>query len=270
MRANLQGDPKLTPLIETVSDVDGKPRIPEGMAVDREARKIYWVEPDSMEIKVAPLSGGKSSNLASGPCVQYPVALALDVPDHRLYWAEAAVDYPGEEGHIKFAYTDGRTSNTPRDIFHSLSIARVTGIASDTRPGVRRIYWHTSGGKLQSLDLDGNEKMPTDYGLPEGSSTQAGGLAYDPSQNKFYWADYGVNLIGWAIVKGSKVIKHDGFKVAYPWPLSVFADLRANRLYWGYRKSPGASIEWTSLNGDATIHSLPFPTTASGIEVVYP
>lgn len=271
MRAKLDESPlKAEKILETVHP-NGDPRIPGGLAVDDEEQRIYWADPDTRRIKTASLEDKKAENFPADCYVQYPSHVALDQSGHRLFWTAQGVDDGGKvEGSIEYAYTDGG-DKTIHVIFRNESIIGASGIALDTRRGQRRVYWLRTAGELQSIDMDGKEKTPVDHGKVP--AQQAYDLAFVPSLQKIFWVNTGHGSIGYATLENGKLSDPQSFKVCNSQPSSLFADHRSMRLYWGYN-SDHTFIEWISLKEPLSTQPkskrLPFETTATGIQVVYP
>jgi hypothetical protein len=273
MRAKLDELPLIAEEVLKTVHPNGDPRIPGGLAVDEKKQRIYWADPDTRRIKTASLVDKKAENFPADCYVQYPSRVALDQSGHRLFWTAQGVNDGGKvEGSIEYAYTDER-DKCIHVLFRDKSIIGASGIALDTRMGQRRVYWLRTTGELQSIDMDGKEKTPVDHGKVP--AQQAYDLAFVPSLQKIFWVNTGHGSIGYARFENGKIIDPKYFMVSNSQPSSLFADLRAMRLYWGY-SDPGTAItfiEWISLKEPLSSQPksahLPFKTRAAGIHVGY-
>ena len=121
-----------------------------GIALDRVAGKIYFVDGDGGRIQRANLDGSNLEHLVTGLGSYDPVALDLDLAGGKIYFTRGSFGGP-----IKIQRANLNGSNV-EDVV--ILTAPPLGIALDVPGG--KIYWGTGGGggtdKIQRANLDGS------------------------------------------------------------------------------------------------------------------
>ncbi|MCW2982031.1 MAG: hypothetical protein JWO14_3758 [Solirubrobacterales bacterium] len=163
---------------------------PEGIAVDPKTQTVYWANDETEgSIGYASANGGSGGLLnTAGTVVDDPYKIALDTTSNRVYWV-------GNEK-IYFANLDntggGTLSYGPAEGPHNWSAINVDPAAGRlyflgaSPKGVAGIYWFNTsgvgGGEVSISAVSG--ETPKTYDDPFG-------LAFDPSNGRFVWANYG-------------------------------------------------------------------------------
>ncbi len=144
---------------------------PNAVAVDSVNGKLYWsqrmsVSPLTGTIHRADLDGTNAEVLMEITPGHKAAALALDVADNRLYWAEPVDFMGGFGGSIKRSRLDGTEVET---LFEPV---KADGLALDLPRG--HVYWISSDHTIQRSNLDGSDRVVMDLGV-----TNLRGIAID-------------------------------------------------------------------------------------------
>ena len=194
-------------------------RIPEYIALDVPAGKMYWTGTDGStnKIKRANLDGSNIEDLVTTGLTA-PRGIALDVSRGKMYWTDLDI------AKIKRANLDG--SNIEDLIITGLK--NPIGIALDLSAG--KMYWLDQGAdKIQRANLDGSniEDLVT-TGLKNPDD-----IALDLSAGKMYWTDGSTDNIKRANLDGSNV--EDLITTGLRDPRGIALDVSEGKMYW---------IEW--------------------------
>ncbi len=197
-----------------------------GLAVDRTAGKVYWVDHALNGIQRANLDGSNIENLVSAPDTQSPadLALALDVNGGKMYWtghAMTSVRRANLDGSNVEDFITGLTNpnsvilDVPRGKIYwtsGNSVHRANLDLSDTEEILtdfayhmaihaeqEQVYW-TRGGQVRRANLDGSGEEILITGLG-----QLGGIELDTLGGKMYWRDWSTDKIQRANIDGSNL-----------------------------------------------------------------
>lgn len=223
-QANLDG----TDVVDIYSTVSS---FLNGIAMDFNARKLYWTE-FSQEIRRADPDGSNSETLVDTCC---PEGIALDNSEGKMYWT-FHVDFISG---IQRANMDGSSSET----IVPLDSDNVNGITFD--PVESKIYWtHVSRGWISRSNLDGSDlEMPWMDGLQKPFD-----IVVDHLDRKIYWT--GVSSSGKiqrTNLDGSNTID---ILSGLSFPLGIALDINNHKMYWTQGiKSPNGSIFRANMNG---------------------
>jgi hypothetical protein len=176
---------------------------PEGVVVDPATRTLYWINTGTTPESIgwARLDGSAAGLVnTSGASLDGAFRLALDPVGGRLYWGTST----GTNDGIYFANVDN-SGGGALNIAGATPPEDITGVAVDSVGG--RVYWLDNEGKrISYASLAGGNGG--DVNLTGASFNSPYGLAFDPSLNRLYWANYGgsaekVGAIGFATLGGS-------------------------------------------------------------------
>ena len=182
---------------------------------------IYWIAGNTIYYR--PTGGGKETFHApqSGTLTG---GLAVDMGGGKVYWTKQTIN---NIGRIQSADLDGTNIQTVKE-----TIAVPYDIAFDAER--RRLYWTTSFGKIQSINVDGTDfrgDFITDLENPQH-------IAFDMEARRLYWtAADGI----WSIYTGNdtgiprRLDKEDLDKVR---GIAVFDDV----VYWTEQTSSGGRV----------------------------
>jgi sugar lactone lactonase YvrE len=175
-RANLDGTDVENSL---VTGIPG----PLGIALDQEARHVYWTDTVTEKIQRADFDGANVVDIVTG--LNDPRGLALDIVRGKVYWADTA------GGRIKRANLDG----TGVETLVLYGQKNPHGISLDIEAG--KMYW-TTIGFIRRANMDGAavETVITAPGC-------AAGLALDIPGSKVYLTCSGTDKIQRANLDGS-------------------------------------------------------------------
>jgi low density lipoprotein receptor-related protein 5/6 len=119
--------------------------------------------------------------------IEQPQALALDLTNHKLYWA----DFQGGEfpSHIARSNLDGSSAEIVVSFSGGANNALPSGIAIDPAGG--KIYWSDvrNVGSIHRMNLDGTGDETIISGLGDPNR-----LVLDLSAGKLYWTEAGLGL----------------------------------------------------------------------------
>jgi len=158
---------------------------PEGIAVDPKTQTVYWSNAETKgSIGYAAAGGGSGGMLnTAGASVDDPYKIALDTVNGRVYW----ISHLGIVSYANLNNTGGADVPVPP----TETVTSWSGINVD--PATNRLYvlgTNTSGVEgilvLSTLGLGGSQ-----IALEEPTFEDPYGLAFDPVNGRFYWANYG-------------------------------------------------------------------------------
>ena len=146
---------------------------PQGIALDIDGGKMYWVETGTAPGKIsrANLDGTVVEALVTTDCCTETSYIELDVPGGKMYWTS-----PGE-GKVKRADLDGTDAE---DIV--VGENRPLGIAVDS--GAQKVYWTFLFGAIRRADLDGSGVE-----LVRSGHIALGDLAIDTANSVLYFTE---------------------------------------------------------------------------------
>lgn len=168
-----------------VLDTTGAPvENPQGIAVDPQTQMVYWVNTQKNgSLGYASANGGGGGTLNTlGAATEYPYKLALDTVDSRVYWASQG----GEFSYANLDGSGGANLNVPE----AQRPPQWGSIDIDVTAG--RLYFFEDYGAENHL------RWINTSGVGGGEVDLAGapvaepyGMAFDPSEGRFYWANFG-------------------------------------------------------------------------------
>jgi hypothetical protein len=212
---------------------------PEGIALDLENEKMYFVDNHEYAIKRANLDGTGLETLFTVP--ERPQMLALDLPAGRLYWSASAT---GAEMGIWRARPDGSEMEEIVDIVDLQ--ANVVGIAVDS--AASKVYWVEGGAnRIRRASVDGSDVedlITTGLHSPQG-------IAIDTAAGKMYWTDGRLGTprkIRRANLDGSQVEDLVTTGLSSPWGIAL--DPEQGKMYWvdfGAAKIRRANLDGTGV-----------------------
>ena len=207
------------------------PKEPEPVVPVRSSTEeppIYWIAGNTIYYR--PTGGGKEifNEPQSGALTG---GLAIDMGGGKVYWTEQTID---NMGRIQSADLDGTNIQPVQE-----TIAVQYDIAFDAER--RRLYWTTSFGKIQRINVDGTD-FRGDFltGLENPQH-----IAFDVEKRRLYWtAADGI----WNIYTDNDT--------GIPWPLNkgdlgevrgiaVFDDV----VYWTEQTSSGGTVRFVNRTG---------------------
>jgi hypothetical protein len=157
---------------------------PEGIAVDPATQTVYWANTETAgTIGFASANGGGAGVLnTAGATIENPYKIALDTMHGRVYWIS-------QGGTISFANLDNTggadVSVPPTEAFSTWS-------AINVNPATNQLYVlgrNEAGVEgvlvLSTLGLGGSQ-----IALAKPAYDGPYGLAFDPTNSRFYWANY--------------------------------------------------------------------------------
>lgn len=239
LRANLNGS-EVEDIVTGLSDL-------RGIAIDVDARTMYWIDTGAGKIQRANLDGSEVQDIITEGLVD-PEGIAIDAKRGSIYWYDA--------GKIRRANLDG---SDVQEVLHFDPLSTVGGIAIDS-PGAR-IYWigaPTLGGTglIHRANLDGSNIED----LVEGNVNfiAGDGIALARELGKMYWTSFGLlaaSSIQRANLDGSQVeqVLGGGF------PSSIALDVSSRMMYW-VERSPNriqrANLDVSGVQTVTTIGSI--------------
>ena len=179
---------------------------PDGVAVDIDGDKIYWVQQSGL-IRRANLDGSGVQNLLSAG--GNPHSIALDLLRGQVYWTETSAN------RVRRANLDG--SNVQMVVSGG-----VDGLTVDPAGG--KVYF-TQGNQIRRANLDGSGNQML-YSL-----SGPHGLALDIASGKLYWTDLRSDRIERGNMDGSGPIDtlvNSGLSL----PVEISLDLTGDKMYW--------------------------------------
>lgn len=182
----------------------------EGLAIDPEAGKIYWVAAyfPGGRVYRANLDGTSREVLVEA-ALSAPRDVILDLDNGKMYWVDSK---------IRRANLDGSDIEDVIDLEGRAAF----GLALD--PVAGKIYWTDTDLSIKRADLGGTHSE-TIVGL-KGLFNWP--LALDPFGRRIYWVD-GDNVIRSAKLNGTDV---EEIGPAGGATLGLTLDLSENKLYW--------------------------------------
>ena len=178
-----------------------------GIALDRQAGKMYWVENSANKIRRANLNGSEPEDLVATDI--FPTGIALDLNVRKMYWTEGS--------RISRADLDG--SNIEVLILRDTGLRYAAGLTLDLYHD--RMYW-ISGGVIRSAGLDGSNAADTIF-----VSGYIQGFAIDPIAQKVVWTAWAFNpsvfRIQCSSLDGSNI--QDIMTTDLVYPLGIALDL---------------------------------------------
>ncbi len=179
---------------------------PDGVAVDVDGDKIYWVQQSGL-IRRANLDGTGVENLLNAG--GNPHSIALDLLRRHVYWTETS------GSRIRRANLDGGG-------VQMVVSGGVDGLTIDPAGG--KVYF-TQGSQIRRARLDGSgNQLLFSLSTPHG-------LALDILNGKIYWTDLGSDRIERGNMDGSGAIEtlvNSGLFV----PVEISLDLSGGKMYW--------------------------------------
>ena len=215
-RANLDGANAESLVTNTIHN-------PEGIALDLDADKVYWMDSGADKIQRADLDGSNAEDLiATG--LSDPHSIALDVFAGKMYWTDI-----GAGTILRANMEDG--SNIEDLITDGMNPA---GIALDVSAG--KMYWMDMGdGTILRANMeDGSNEDPLVIGLgvldTSGFELNRGSsIALDVPAGKMYWTDRVSGKIQRANLDGTSV---EDLIIGLHNPQSIALDVSAGKMYW--------------------------------------
>jgi hypothetical protein len=165
---------------------------PEGIAVDPTTQTVYWANDESEgSIGYASTNGGGGGLVnTAGTLVEEPYKIALDTTNNRVYWVGKEQIYYANldnSGGGVLAYAPGEGP----DNWSAINVDPAAGrlyFLGESQAGEEGIYWFNTsgvgGGEVSISAVPG--ETPKTYDDPYG-------LAFDPSNGHFTWANYGTS-----------------------------------------------------------------------------
>lgn len=207
----------------TLSTVISGPGKVNGLALDAQAGRVYWVQEDPDSVRAADLDGSNPMTLDGGSH-ERPRFLGHDPVHGKVYWGDrtanrlrvantdgtavaqrtlhknldapfdAAVDPAGG----KVYWTEWEGHRIRRSNLDGSSIENIINLPSNHSPHhlvldhvTQKIYWTVSdAGKIQRANFDGSQIEDVILGL-----THPQGIAIDPYDQRVYWTDNTENVI---------------------------------------------------------------------------
>ena len=146
---------------------------PQGIALDTDGGKMYWVETGTAPGKIsrANLDGTGVEALVTADCCSAESYIALDTGGGKMYWTSHL------EGKVKRANLDGSGAEV---IVVSQQLPAGIAVDADTQ----KVYWSYQVGGIRRANLDGS-------GVEDFSSggIAVGGLALDADNGVLYAAE---------------------------------------------------------------------------------
>jgi PKD domain-containing protein len=236
--------------------------IPQGVALDPPAGRIFYSQPNTKTISYANLDGSGGGDLTiSGVTVNGATGIAVDPNLGRIYWANHGV--------ISYADLDG--SNAHNLNTFGATAGDFSGLALD--PGAGRIYFADRfSNKLSYVKLDdtGGADLPIAGG--SGNPVEAPtGVAIDDATGQIYWTNE-FGSIYTAGLDGSNPHPVGIIGKTVSDPKGVAIDPDAGLLFWGNDSdktisstglsSPGGWDQDTPFTGNAYPVLLKAPVAA--------
>lgn len=244
-RANVSGSMRQT--------LVGGVGIVHGLALDLNARKMYWTNVHGLQgVFRSNLNGSARESLVTAGLVA-PSGLALDVSGGKMYWTDI------QSGKIQRANLDG---SVVEDLVTGLS--EPFAIALNLRDD-RMIWTDRFTGKIQSADLDGANQVDLATGLGEPTA-----VALDLIAGKMYWAEKAPPRIRRADLTGAGT--EDLVTAGLKSPLSLALDRRMNRMYWtnsDMSLAMPSRIQQADLNGSGVADVLTFPVGFHPVAITF-
>ena len=183
---------------------------------------MYWIADDTIYYR--PIGGGEEIFKPPQPGTLLTGGIAVNMEGEKVYWTERTID---NMGRIQSADLDATNVKTVQEI---LDVPYDIAFDAETR----RLYWTTSFGKIQSINVDGTDfrgDFITDLENPQH-------IAFDMEARRLYWtAADGI----WSIYTGNdtgiprRLDKEDLDKVR---GIAVFDDV----VYWTEQTSSGGRV----------------------------
>jgi len=209
--------------------------------------QMYWLDFDNHRVQRANLDGSNVETLIETP-EQAPIAIALDVPNGKLYWC-CGGDVGGNM--VQRANLDGSEVE-----ILAIRPTVVSGLALDRSAG--KVYW-TSGGNIERADLDGTNVEILVSGQP---NTNA--LALDAGNGKVYWTDIAQPRIRRANLDGTDI---EDLATGVAVLFSLALDTANAKIYWVPQVQRLHRTDLDGANAEAIETSLPFLAMDQGMAV---
>lgn len=233
-------------LVVAYQTIESDLKMPQSLAIDRKAGRIYWAEVGAQSISSAFLNGSDVKQIMNSSQVGGEVAtgVAVDSEAGKVYWTTQCCS-------VRRANLDGS------EMEHLTNTTNGGGIALDTEAG--KMYWTSwMNGTLWRADLNGTNaevflshddiKFPMD-------------LALDTIRGYIYWTDV---FVGKHTVNRASLVNGSGMLVlnvssAIEQTNGITIDLARNRLYIagsmnesanGTQPSSSGAIYRASLDSD--------------------
>jgi len=239
LHAAHDGEPAPAPVPGAAPPVAGAERFlasstdVSGLAVDVEARKIYWSDYAGNRILRAGFDGSDVEEVVAS-AVLAPVGVAVVPALGKIYWVTDP-EYPRM---VQRASIDG---SDVEDLVAGEDVNRPGAIAVDAEGG--HIYWTEAvNGKVRRAGLDGSSVED----LVDRKVLTSFGIALDVAAGKVYWSDFASGTIERADLDGSEheeiLTRASGIDA----PAGIALDVRGRKLYWadqGSEKIRRATLE---------------------------
>ncbi|KAG7253190.1 hypothetical protein CRUP_024801, partial [Coryphaenoides rupestris] len=194
---------------------------PYAIVVDPQRGTMYWADwGNHPKIETAAMDGTLRQTLVHEH-IQWPTGLAVDYFNERLYWADAKA----VPSLAASAWTDPTpiiaASGLKNKLLHPFSI----DVFEDYVYGVTTMYWADWGNhpKIETAAMDGTLRQT----LVHEHIQWPTGLAVDYFNERLYWADAKLSVIGSVRLDGSDpIIAASGLKnkLLHPFSIDVFED----------------------------------------------
>lgn len=206
------------------------------IAVD-ENRNIYWTDITTGEILKADPSGHNIRAIVRG--LMYPIALAIDNKNKKLYWNDWQNKLKQQKGYIGRSSLNGEGA----EIIVSSGLRSGGTIKIDEREG--KIYVaDLFGKKIVRINLDGTNMVPVAY------SEQPAGLDIDYDHRRIYWSDLSKDGIYVSDFDGRNqqriYTNGDGFSN----PEALMYDHRLQRIFFAQNINYQDTIFSIDINGN--------------------
>lgn len=204
-----------------------------GLAYDDVHGKIYFsdfITTDEGKIWSVNLDGTDLVAIASD--LVEPYAVALDVPNGKVYWVDEAD--ANDDGHIYRANFDG----SDRETLVTMNGAGFRALALDLK-NEKMYFYEVNNEDLYKADLDGSNATPILSGV------YGYALLVDPEHDKIYFDEQNSAELQRANLDGSNVetVDDDGTRI-----YGMAIDFEKEKLYWSGRDS--GTIEEADLDGN--------------------
>ncbi len=211
---------------------------PQGIAIDKVARKMYWTDPP--RVQRADLTGANVETIVT-VAGGVPRGIAVDGSAGKVYWAAGAK--------VQRSNLDG--SNV-QDLVTGLNAA--TGIALDN---AGRMFWtDVNNDVIQSANLDGSNVQTV-------LNQDGWGIAIDCATRQMYWT----------VTSGIRRANLDGSNVqtivtGLTWSSAITVEGRDGKLYWSDRITQ--KVQRSNLDGSNVQDLVTGVDTILGIAIDLP
>ncbi len=198
---------------------------PAGLAIDKEAEKMYWTnstssfsDDESFSLMSANLDGSNVQLLTnSDDFLDRPNGIALNAAAGQLYWVDS-----GRDAIYRYDLNDGMVEN----IVWRTETDGPKDICLDIEGG--KIYWTDIFGKrIQKADLDGEniEDLITGLSLPNY-------IDIDPKNEKIYWSDLTSGMLFSSSTSGGTIDTIYDPMASFNGASGIAIDTASGNIYW--------------------------------------